>query len=318
VLLRLSALSVLLSAGCVFSAATAAESPVEIESTEQGFEFTQGDAKILFYQRVTKSQQGKYARANYVHPLYDLQCRVLTEDFPADHPHHRGVFWAWHQVLVGDQHAGDSWACTDFIWTVEKTQVLPDKGHGAALRVEVVWSSPQIAENGIPTPLVRETTMIRAHRATNDHRHIDFDIRLLALQPDLRIGGSNNQKGYGGFSVRVRLPQDIRFESTTGELTPQTTAVRAGPWLNMAGELGGPDRPAAVAVFCDPQAPAAKQPWILRRQRSMQNPAYPGREPVAISQKTPTHLRYRLTVHRSDTKTEQITNWYNDFKEGDK
>ena len=48
-----------------------------------------------------KAKDGKLARANYVHPLLDLDGEPLTEDFPADHPHHRGVFWAWHQVRIG-------------------------------------------------------------------------------------------------------------------------------------------------------------------------------------------------------------------------
>ena len=32
--------------------------------------------------------------------------QVLTEDFPADHLHHRGIFWAWHQVYVGEKAMG--------------------------------------------------------------------------------------------------------------------------------------------------------------------------------------------------------------------
>jgi hypothetical protein len=45
---------------------------------------------------------------------------ILTEDFPKDHLHHRGVFWAWHQVLIGDKKMGDAWECRDFIWDVQQ------------------------------------------------------------------------------------------------------------------------------------------------------------------------------------------------------
>src|SRR5690606_17767632 len=41
-----------------------------------------------------------YWRSNYIHPLYGLDGEVLTQDFPEDHPHHRGVFWTWPVVAV--------------------------------------------------------------------------------------------------------------------------------------------------------------------------------------------------------------------------
>jgi hypothetical protein len=37
----------------------------------------------------------------YVHPLYGLDGEVLTDDFPADHVHHRGLYWAWPHVRLG-------------------------------------------------------------------------------------------------------------------------------------------------------------------------------------------------------------------------
>ena len=34
-------------------------------------------------------------RSSYVHPIYGIEGEILTDDFPADHHHHRGLFWAW-------------------------------------------------------------------------------------------------------------------------------------------------------------------------------------------------------------------------------
>jgi hypothetical protein len=48
--------------------------------------------KVLFYQEQPKSVDGKYERAGYVHPLYSLNEKVLTDDSPADHPFHREFF----------------------------------------------------------------------------------------------------------------------------------------------------------------------------------------------------------------------------------
>jgi hypothetical protein len=88
--------------------------PIKITETDQGFSIAEGEKQVLFYQRQHKSMDGKYMRANYIHPLYGLDGEILTEDFPADHPHYRGVFWAWHQVWLGDKKLGDSWAAQDY------------------------------------------------------------------------------------------------------------------------------------------------------------------------------------------------------------
>src|ERR1051325_9833474 len=64
----------------------------------EGVEILENNKKVLFYQARPKSVNGKYERAGYVHPLYDLDENVLTDDSPRYHPYHRGIFWAWHQI----------------------------------------------------------------------------------------------------------------------------------------------------------------------------------------------------------------------------
>jgi AcrR family transcriptional regulator len=44
----------------------------------------------------------KFRRSCYIHPLYGLDGEVMTEDFPVDHRHHRGVFWAWFIHFMAD------------------------------------------------------------------------------------------------------------------------------------------------------------------------------------------------------------------------
>ena len=88
-------------------AITATANDFELKWSTEGVELSEGDKKVFFYQRATKSQDGKYPRANYLHPLYDLDGAVITDDFPKDHPHHRGIFWTWHyfHVTLGAKRA---------------------------------------------------------------------------------------------------------------------------------------------------------------------------------------------------------------------
>lgn len=271
-----------------------------VKKTSEGVLVSENGQKVLFYQQQPKSQNGRYTRANYVHPLYSLDGQVLTEDFPADHRHHRGIFWAWHQLWLGDKKLGDAWSTQNFLARVKSVETSQEDAEQLTIHTQVDWTTSLVTdEKGQPVPLVREDTQITAHARQKDWRLVDFEIRLRALKPDVKIGGSEDRKGYGGFSVRVELKPETQFRDPNGPVKPQITAVKAGPWLDIANDRNG------VAILDHPRNPGYPQPWILRQQRSMQNPAYPGREPVHLSQDKPLVLRYRLVIHdgRLDRET---------------
>ena len=280
-------------------AGTAILNPIEISETSQGFTFTEGKEKVMFYQRRHKALNGKYSRANYIHPLYGLDGEILTEDFPADHLHHRGIFWAWHQVWLGDKRLGDPWAAKGFFWDVYEAKILAVDSQSNALQVHVHWKSPLWTDaNGKQKAFVKETTTIRVYRAQDDIRKIDFQIYLLALEDSVRIGGSEDDKGYGGFTTRIRLPDGVSFTGSNGPVEPNRLSVEAGPWLDFAGEFDKDGKVSGLAILCHNSSPGYPQRWILRRKASAQNPVYPGRHPILLSRKEPLVLRYRLIIHR--------------------
>jgi hypothetical protein len=288
--------------------------PMRIVGEAEGYWFYEGEQRIMFYQRARKSFEKKWTRANYVHPLYDLSGNVVTEDFPADHRHHRGIFWAWHQVWIRGQRMGDPWICQDFDWDVVRADVLEPGDDSAALRVQVFWNSPHWKnDRDEPVPFVNETTTIRAYRQSPNARAIDFDIRLQALVDGLRIGGSEDDKGYGGFSPRFRLPENVEFRAQTGAVEPLMTAVAGGPWMDIWGRYAGADEPSGVAILCHPIWPDSPQPWILRAARSMQNAVHPGRHPVPLTMEDPWRLHYRLLLHRGDSEPAKIQSCYEQY-----
>lgn len=278
-----------------------------------GVSIAEGAAKVLHYQRDMKSLDGKYPRANYVHPLYDLDGNELTEDFPADHPHQRGIYWAWHQVWVGEEKISDPWALKNAEWEV--TEVMTkEAANQVKLVATVLWKSPLWLDASCQQkPFVREETTVCIHRAAANHRAIDFEIRLLALEPGVRIGGSEDEKGYGGFSPRVRLPADVRFLSEKGPLEPQASAMDGGAWVDLTGTYGKNEATSGIAILCHPTLPVFPPPWILRRKNSMQNAVYPGAKAVLLSETKPLVLRYRLVIHRGAATAKQITSWQAEY-----
>lgn len=268
------------------------------EKTEEGAWIYENGEKVLFYQAKTIDLNDSCPRASYVHPLYNVNGNVITEDFPEDHLHHRGVFCAWHQVLVDGKKIGDAWECEDFIWDVQQFDVQESKDKHISLSSHILWKSPSWQDDGgEPVPFVKEKMEITIYPKSDNFRVLDFQISLLAMEPDVKIGGSEDHKGYGGFSVRMKLPEDLTFFSGQGAVTPRVGQVEAGSWMDISGSLNKPNEKEGVAIICHPENPMYPEKWILRRHDSMQNAVFPGRTPVALSITDPLVLRYRLIVY---------------------
>jgi Methane oxygenase PmoA len=299
------AVASVLAAGAIV-ASTVEQAAVRIIKDPQGYWFTEGDTKVLFYQAERKAlPDGQAARSNYFHPLYDLDGNVVTEDFPKDHIHHRGIFWAWHQVRINGKTVQDQWVNRDSFWMVRDAKIESD-ARSASLALRVVWESPLFTDaHGRRRPFVEERSVTRVHRAEGAIRKIDFHQRLMALVDGVEIGGSEDAKGYGGFSYRVVMPSDIQFTGAQGVVTPIENAVSPSPWMDVSGSYG-PSGKSGLTVLTHPSTTGFPQPWILRARASMQNAVYPGRHPVAIPRDRPVILRYRIVLHRGELAAADI------------
>ncbi|MFN3190155.1 MAG: DUF6807 family protein [Aureliella sp.] len=267
----------------------------------------EGVRPVLTYQKAVRAKEGRWPRNHYIHPLYDLDGNSITEDFPVDHGHHRGIFWTWHQVVIDGKRIGDAWLCKDFQWDVRRFEATRQHRF-ATLTTEVDWKSPQyIDDQGQPIAFVREKAKIVIHAAQPNFRCVDFDLHIKAIIKGVEIGGSADSKGYGGFSPRIRLEKDFRFTAAGGSIEPTKNAIDAGPWVNIANDRTG------FAMMSHPQNPEPKHSWILRSRDSMQNAAYPGRNPIALDPKAPWHLRYRIVIHRGDLSAESLAKLYEDY-----
>ena len=265
----------------------------------------------MFYRLEPASLEGKYSRSNYIHPLHGLDGEILTEDFPADHPHHRGVYWTWHQVLVAGVRAGDPWLARDFSWSLVEARPTLRAG---GLRVTHRWHSPDFASGALP--IAEEVAQVVAHPRKGDIRLLDFDIRLTALQPDVRVGGSEDDKGYGGFSVRVRMLEGLEFTAAAGPVRPDRVSMPLGDWVDFSGTFGPASETSGLAVLVHPQSAGYPQPWILRSSStpSMQNPVWPGREPVQLPfSGDAARLRYRLVLHRGGASSLDLDALYREY-----
>lgn len=283
-------------------------SKFSFEKNNEGIELKENENPVLFYQTNTKSLNGEFPRNNYIHPLYGLNGEILTEDFPEDHPHHRGVFWAWHQIYHTDSSLGDGWALENFENIIKDVSTKTNK-NSAIINIDAVWISP-IFENN--KPYLSEQASVKVNEITDSIRIIDFEIKLQALVDEIKIGGSNDAKGYGGFSLRIKMPDDLTFISDSEKVIPEELQIEAGPWMNFSAKFDN-ENLSGLTLFCHPSTPGYIQNWILRQNRSMQNIVFPGSELVPILKDEPTVLHYRLILHKGESSKSEIEKWENDY-----
>ena len=272
------------------------------KKSSEGIEISENNKPVLFYQTKPKSVGGKYEKSGYVHPLYDLAGNVLTEDMPEDHPFHRGIFWAWHQIIVDGKNIADGWTSEKIAFVPGKMQVTKSNKN-IILSSQMVWQTSD--SNKAPLNIVNEITRINIFNAKENYRVIDFNILLKPLV-DLKLGGSDDAKGYGGFCVRLKLPEKVQFISGTNNIEPKDTAVLAGPWMDFKLNDAG------IVVFGYTNESSTGHPWILRKSKSMQNVPYPGRVPVTIPA-VGLKLDYRIIIHNDKLTSEEIEQLYAEY-----
>jgi len=303
-----------LTLGTAFSCREQKQTPFSFAENEQGVELSENGKPVFFYQREKKSLTGRYVCNNYLHPLYSISGDTLTEEFPEDHPYHRGIFWAWHQLYINNKKVGDGWVLDSISQDVTGVRSRTGKSF-AWLMVDVDWKS-SVWQNG--KPFIHENTVIKVYPLENGLRIMDFQINIRALIPDVSIGGSQDEKGYGGFCARIKLPPDLVFTSENGPVTPRTLQIEAGPWMDFTGTFSANGNRSGLTILCSDATPNFPAPWILRQAASMQNIVFPGRDRIAMKVNQPVILRYRLVVHEGGPETMDPARLQEDYNRKEK
>ncbi|HUT93578.1 MAG TPA: DUF6807 family protein [Thermoguttaceae bacterium] len=228
-----------------------------------------------------------YERGDYIHPLYGPHGEELTEDYPKDHPHHRGVWWSWPVTRWKDRVA-DIWAVVGVWsrpadvpcrWTVGRVC--------ATVEADNVWKFGKQEY-----PIVRERVLIRAFPERDGCRFLDVEVQLTALADDVAIGG-RPKAGYGGFSLRAAPCEDRKI---TLHLDPEGSDPRRS-WIDYSGLFTGGQGKSGVAIFEHVTNPDYPNPLHEYPGCNCVMPAYPEMREVVLSKDEPLVLKHRLWVH---------------------
>lgn len=262
------------------------ETPERIELLEDGRPVFAYNYGMILKEGVPESRR----RSAYVHPLWAPDGTVVTDDFPPDHYHHRGIFWSWPVVRVGGR-IYDLWTIRGIRQKFLRWTRREAGAEVARLGVENGWFVDD-------RQVVREEVEIAAHRVGSNTRVLEFTLGFEAVSEPVEIAGEQaDRKGYGGFSVRFAPRTATRIVTDSGVET-RDTDMAPHRWAQLEALYEG--RPATLRIDIDPANPAFPNGWCLRHYGFL-GVNYPGLETHTLVPGRPLRLGYRVTVSSGAT-----------------
>jgi len=227
-------------------------------------------------------------RCCYIYPLYTPAGVSMLDDFPQDHLHHRGLFWAWPVVQAGGK--------TYDIWmnftAQDRTAGTPRNAGGAEATLEAddVWQ----AGGG---DIVRERVRLTVFPARGAARELEVQLTLEASGGPVTLQGSRETgKSYGGFSARF-APRENTILRADGETLAKDEDLTPRSWAELEGGYGG--KRAVLRITPDGSDPGAPYQWCLRGYGFV-GASFPGktadRDGYTLDPGKPVGLKFRVRV----------------------
>jgi hypothetical protein len=255
-----------------------------------------------------------FRRGGYLHPVQTPSGTVVTDDYPPDHRHHHGIWFAWTKTEFGGR-TPDFWNMGDGKAKVE-FEALEDSWSGpvqAGLRARhnyVDLAGPA------PVVVLKEVWEARAYAVgRGPHPLHVFDLELTQSA----VAGAPlvlPEYHYGGLGLRGRREWDgqanASFLTSEGKDRSNGHATR-GRWVDMSGKVES--GVAGTAILDHPKNFRAPQPMRIHPDNPFfcYAPSQLGRWEIAPG--TPYVTRYRFVVHDGPPDAKELDRIWNDYAE---
>lgn len=275
--------------------------------TEQSLALFEGNRPVFVYNHGIIHQPGlpaDRARSTYVHPLYGLDGEVLTDDFPKDHYHHRGLFWAWPHVRIDDQHY-DLWMLHGIEQRFQRWLAREVNREGAILGIENGWFVGQ-------RKVMREQIWLQAAPATPDERFLDMELTWIPLLGPITLEGAE-AKSYGGLTLRFAPRTHTVLTTPLGQGEKDLSMTRL-PWADLSARFAGREQFSGAAILVAQDHPGFPPEWLTRHYGVLCL-GWPGVKPRTFQPGEIIRCRYRIWIHRGAANVEKVNQAYRAYEQ---
>ena len=252
----------------------------------------------------------RYKRSTYIHPVFDLDGNELTDDFPSDHFHHRGLSWMWPKVFINDKRY-DLWHIygqsgeLDGIHQVFEEWLVKETGPVCAtIAVKNRW------ELDDHTKVMDEWVQVRVFKTTELGRTIDLSFTWKAADPVKILG--QTQRGYGGLNFRFAPRQETIITTPAGVEAKDSDLLRYA-WADQSGKFAEQNYFSGLSIFQHQNNVNFPAGWCLRYYGFL-GVAWPGLEPVTVEEGKSITLQFRILVHRGNAEDGKVKVAYEVFR----
>ena len=257
-----------------------------------------------------------YHRGGYIHPVLSPAGKQITDDYPANHQHHHGIWWAWTHTEFEDRKP-DFW------------NMGAGKGTVEFVALDKTWSGPVHAgfvsrlrevDLTAPTPktALNETWNVQLFALGNDadHPYFVFDVEVTdtcATDAPLKLP----EYRYGGIGLRGNGAWDGATNMTFLTSEGQTDRSKGdknetrGRWMHMGGLVQGGRT--GIAVLGHPGNVRAPQPMRMHPTEPFFNFAPQQAGGMEINPGQPFVARYRFVVADGAPDKAELDRLWNDY-----
>lgn len=193
-----------------------------------------------------------FQRGGYLHPVFTPSGRSITDDYPADHYHHHGIWFAWTKTEIDGRHP-DFWNVGDGTGKVEFVSL--DQTWTGAVEAGFL-SRNRYVDVSAPSPV---TVLIEEWkvRVYNVGLHAERGYRMFDLVSTQNLATSSPlnlpEYRYGGIGFRGHRQWlekgNCDFLTSEGKDRSNGHGTRAR-WCHIGGKIDG--KPAGIAILDHP------------------------------------------------------------------
>ncbi len=256
-----------------------------------------------------------FIRGGYIHPLFTPSGKLVSDDFPAKHIHHHGVWWAWTSTEfegrkpdfwnMGQKKGRVEFVAVDDVWQKDGAA-----GFKARHKFVDLLASP-------PKDVLLETWDVRAGTA-GDEKSPRYVIDLVSTQtcagdaplklPKYHYGGIGF-RGHHTWDENKSTPcQFLTNEGITDRLKGNETRAK---WMWTGGPVDG--SVVGLTMLCHPENFRSPQPVRLNPTEPFVCFAPQQLGEMEIKPGTPYISKYRLIIADGRPEMDTAEAWWKEY-----
>jgi len=250
-----------------------------------------------------------FLRGGYIHPVYTPKGKIVTDDYPSDHFHHHGIWFAWTKTEFEGKHP-DFWNVGDGTGRIDFEKV--GKTLSGPVYAEFTSFQKYVALTGeAPKTVLNEDWDVKVYNLGSDY----FVFDIVATQECASASPLIFEEyRYGGMGVRGNREwkdkSKVSFLTSEGKTRNDGNATHAR-WCHIGGSVDG--QLVGIAVLDHPSNFRAPEPLRIHPDDPYFNYAPSQMGSFRIDPGNKFVMRYRFVVSDGPPDPKLLDRLWNDY-----